>query len=179
MAGNVLDAAATVEVATELDSPPGHDSHRAGAREIGAVLLLVIPFVVVALTAILWVEWLPADLPRQWNADGVSGTSPLWLMLVGPLLLTLLAAIGAAFALPAAAAPNRVCIFLAAGFVGGAAAGAWLLCAGLALAPGSADVTQADVGGWPLLMVLFWGYGALPAFLAYGSGPDRYEACAF
>lgn len=139
-------------------------SRRARPRDVVALATLFLPLVVVLVTATLWWGDLPAELPRQWNADGISSASPAGVMFGVLLGLTLLAAIGAALAMPAGAAPNRRNIFLGSGFVAGLAGSIWVFSAGLTVLPG-ADPTAP--GGWPLVTVIFGGYGALPYFLAH------------
>lgn len=137
---------------------------RARPRDVIALVTLWVPFVAALVTAVLWWDALPAELPRQWNAHGISSTSPPELMFGVLVTLTFLTAAGATLALPAGAAPSRRKIFLAAGFVAGLAGSIWLFSAGLTIAPG-ADPSR--VGGWPLVTVPFAGYGAIPYFLAH------------
>ncbi|MFC5928455.1 hypothetical protein D6T64_20780 [Cryobacterium melibiosiphilum] len=151
-------------LSTTGDSPAEHG--RARPRDYLALATLWLPFLVVLISAVLWWPELPEALPRQWNADGIASTSPTEVMLGVLGGLTLVAALGAALALPAGAAPNRRTIYLAAGFIAGLAGAIWLLSAGISVLPGA---DQSDPRGWPLLAVPFAGYGAIAYFLAHPS----------
>lgn len=146
---------------------------RARARDVGAAATLWLPVLLVALTAVLWLDRLPADLPRQWGPDGVAATAPTWLLLVIAAGLGLAAAAGSLLALPAGAAPHRRAIFLASGFVAGLAASVWLVSAGSIILAGSA---KPEMGAWPLLAILSCGYGGIAALLASPWSPPRRSA---
>lgn len=137
---------------------------RARPRDVLALTTLWVPVGVVLITAAVWWDFLPVALPRQWNSDGISSTSPTGLMFGVLVALTLVPAIGAVFAMPSGAAPNRRTIFLAAGFAAGLAGGAWLFSAGITVLPGA---DPSNPGGWPLLVLLCAGYGAIAYFIAH------------
>lgn len=139
-------------------------------------MLVWVPLTIVVATLRAWQHELPADLPRQWNANGVASTMPTWLFVAIVLLLTLCAALGAALALPAGAAPNRPTIYLASGCVAAIVAGMWLAIVGVTVAAG--DDAVPDIGGWPLLAILGGAYGLIP-FLLARSGTVRDETMAY
>ncbi|MCU1404088.1 MAG: hypothetical protein JWQ43_391 [Glaciihabitans sp.] len=160
-------------------------SDDATPREKVAVATLALPAVAVLVTALMWWPELPAEISRQWDGDGVSSTMPRWLALGGAIVLTLLAAVGALLALPAAAAPNRTRIFFASGFAGGLAAGFWLFLAGLAAASTANGVSATggaeavyDPGGLGMLALLAGAFGIVPWLIGRRPFVDPYAADA-
>jgi hypothetical protein len=128
-----------------------------------AAATLWLPVVVISITATLWYDSLPADLPRQWNGAEVTSTAGTEIMIGITGSLALLAAIAGLIALSDAAAGIRRGLVLAAGFVAGLAAGVWLLPASLVIATGSAT---PDAGAWPLLVLVAGAYGFIPYALS-------------
>lgn len=148
-------------------------SHKAGFREVAAVALVWIPFLVVSVSYLLWRTRLPDILPRQWDAEGVSSTMPLWIFLAVVVVLTLASAIGATLTLPADVAPNRRTILGVSGCVAAIAAGFWIAEAAVVVA--TVDGAEPDIGGWPLLALLAGVYGFIPRQLARPADTDDAE----
>jgi len=138
-------------------------SPRAIGRDYLAAATLWLPVVVIAVTAALWYDQLPAALPRQWSGAEVTSTSgtTAWIVVTGGIAL--LGALAGLVSLVDAAAGIRRGLLLAAGFAAGMCAGAWLMSAGLVLATGS---PEPDAGGWPLLAMLAGAYGFIPFALS-------------
>lgn len=149
-------------------------SDTARIRDAIAALTVWVPLAVVATTWLVWREALPADLPRQWDRDGVSSTSPTVFIIALVVLVCFGSALVATVALRARAAPARRQTFLWAGFAAGLSCGIWLMVAGSTVPSG--DSSEAQVGVWPLLLMVLMGYGLIPFLIAHRWGdavPER------
>lgn len=136
----------------------------AGVRDVIAALTLWVPLAVVITTWLIWAKHLPAELPRQWDSNGVSSTWPTGVAIALAALICLGSAVTATFALRLRAADSRRTTFLWAGFAAGLACGAWMLVAGSVITA-SAN-TEPEVGAWPLLLLGLMGYGLIPFLIA-------------
>jgi hypothetical protein len=132
-------------------------------REVLAIITLWVPFVVVAITWLMWKDILPEDLPRQWDSSGVSSTAPTWLVVGIAAVASLAAAVGATFGLIRGAPENRRAICLGTGFVAGLAGGTWVALAAVTVT--APDMAEPDIGAWPMLSILSCGYGVIPFLL--------------
>lgn len=151
------------------------ESARARPRDVLAALTLWIPFLAVAGTGWVWREVLPADLPRQWGADGqVNSTAPTGLTFVVIAVACLGAAVVAVFMLRADAARSRRPVFLGAGFLAGLTAGIWITTAAAAVAAGPDGEPQLGAG--ILVTLLGAGYGFIPYALSHKITADRMPA---
>lgn len=137
---------------------------KARYRDVLAIATLWIPFIAVVVTWLFWRDALPDEMPKQWDADGVSSTAPTWIMLGVTSLASFVAALVATLALYASAAPSRRSIFLGTGFVAGLASSAWLVTGSVTVIAGG--TSEPNPGGWPLLAILASGYGAIPYLLS-------------
>lgn len=146
----------TIEAVPALDP-------RATGRDRLAVGLLWLPVLVVAATAVLWYDRLPARLPQQWDATGVTTTAPTEVLLAITGGVALLGALAGLAALAKGTADIRRTLLLGAGFFAGLGTGVWLVSAGLVIATGT---PQPAAGGWPLLGVLAGAYGLIPFALS-------------
>ena len=150
------------------------------SRDIAAAAILWLPTVAVVVTWLLWVDRLPAVLPRQWGRDGaVSGAMPTGAMAAIAVVVSLGAAILATYWLRERGAPNRRPVYLGLGFAAGLSSCLWLTTAGITIAAGAAE---PEMGAWVLLTYVACGYGALPFFLAQKwiapASPEPVEARA-
>ena len=141
-----------------------HSSAPTCPRDVAAAATLWLPVLAVVVTWLLWVDRLPAVLPRQWGSDGaVSSTLPTWAMAAFAGAVSLGAAILATYYLRERAAPNRRLVYLGLGFAAGLSSCLWLTTGGVTIAAGSAE---PRLGAWVLLTFVSFGYGLLPFFLA-------------
>lgn len=146
------------------------NSGQARVRDVIAALTLWGPLVVIFASWMSWRDLLPAELPRQWNSEGVSTTWPTGFAIVLFALMGLASAIIAALALRPGWAEMRRKTFLWTGFAAGLACGSWLLVAGSTIAAG--ESSTPEVGALPLLLMAFMGYGLFPFLIAHKWLPD-------
>ena len=133
-------------------------------RDVAAAATLWLPIVAVVVTWLLWMERLPAVLPRQWGRDGaVSSTMPTVAMGAIAVVVSLSAALLATYWLRERGAPNRRPVYLGLGFAAGLSSCLWLTTAGITIAAGTAE---PEMGAWLLLTFAACGYGGLPFLLA-------------
>lgn len=133
---------------------------QATTRDRLAAASLWLPVVIVSVTATLWFDRLPAELPVQWLGikGGTFARSDVLSGITGTIAL--LAAVTGIISLAKVAAAIRPWLVLAAGMVGGSATAVWLVAAGFGLAGSSAP---AAAGPWLLVLVLAAAcYGAVP-----------------
>jgi len=147
---------------TTNDALPTLDP-RATGRDRLAVGLLWLPVLVVAATALLWWDRLPARLPQQWDATGVTTTAPTEVLLAITGGIALLGALAGLAALARGTADIRRTLLLIAGCAAGLSTGIWLVSAGLVIATGT---PEPAAGGWPLLGVLLGAFGLIPFALS-------------
>lgn len=165
------DDAETLADTTDPDSATTV-AGRAQPRDIVAAFLLCIPFLVVATTGLLWYRSLPAELPAQWNENGVSSTTQLWATFAATALATLTAAVVATVALSTNGATTRRQVFLGTGLVAGVAAAVWL---GTTIPVLTAGSGEPEMGAWPLVAILLCGYGLLPFLLAHPWSDEQFD----
>jgi hypothetical protein len=135
-------------------------------RSALAALALVAPFVAVAVSRWAWISSLPERLPFHWDAagrvDGTIAAAP-----VGDVALAVSGAMALAgvvvLCLPWIEPKGKRDTSLWLGSIAGIAAAAWLVPAALTLAAGSAS--DAELGGWLLVLMLAVFYGAVPFWL--------------
>lgn len=138
-----------------------------------ASIVLMVPTITLAVTTVLWLPTLPASIPVQWSANGVSATAPTLVLAAGLGAIAALASIigvatvqGARSGAELAAARGAVA---RCGAFAGAACAVWTACATLSL--GRAPVRSDDVGGLPLLaLALGIAWAAVPALLLTAAG---------
>ncbi|WEO76437.1 hypothetical protein BJQ94_13825 [Cryobacterium sp. SO2] len=147
---------------TTNEALPSLDPHATG-RDRLAVGLLWLPVLVVAGTAMLWYDQLPARLPQQWDATGVTTTAPTEVFLAITGGIALLSALAGLAALARGTADIRRTLLLIAGCAAGLSTGIWLVSAGLVIATGT---PEPAAGGWPLLAVLLGAFGLIPFALS-------------
>ena len=136
-------------------------------RDLGAAGTLVVPFLIVLASRVVWGTSLPSELPRQWDAAGVSATMPSTVAFAVIALICLLAGVLGLSSLRGMPYLRRR-IFLGAGAVAGIACALWLVAAGQAAAG------STDLGGWGLVAILAGAYGFIPFFLSAPSDVDEY-----
>ncbi|WP_104133712.1 hypothetical protein [Cryobacterium sp. Y62] len=133
-------------------------------RDVAAAATLWLPIAAVVVTWLLWIERLPAVLPRQWGRDGaVSSTMPTVAMGAIAVVVSLGAALFATYWLRERGAPNRRSVYLGLGFAAGLSSCLWLTTAGITIAAGTAE---PEMGAWVLFTFAACGYGGLPFLLA-------------
>ncbi|TFD85082.1 hypothetical protein E3T61_18325 [Cryobacterium lactosi] len=140
------------------------ERHRS-LRNVLAGTLLLVPFLVIVATGLMWVNQLPSTVPTQWSGDQVVSTQPT-ILLFGITASTALVCglIGFLTGLTPVAQDDSRFGYLITGLLSGGAAGGWTICAALAVS------TQPDsepvIGGWGLLLLGSFAYGLLPYFVA-------------
>ncbi len=141
-------------------------THAPRLRAIVAIVALILPFVAILMSWMLWSQQLPPELASHWSGTGAAdGFLPTTGVLIGALIATAVTAVGgilACFVGNLSANARRNTVFLL-GLIGGVGMAAWLIPVPLTIQAGSS--TDIVLGWWLVLLILLPLYGLIPAAL--------------